>query len=289
MKPNECQIAEEGLFRQKDNIPRALIMEALFLLYAVLILIQMEKSAFIRTLAITFVGIVLEAMPFMLIGSLVGGFIAEFVSEARISAILPKGRFHTVFLAAGMGMIFPVCECAIVPVVRRLVGKGLPLSAAVAFLLGGPIVNPIVLASTTVAYRMNWGPGAIRLVVGYLIAVGVAFGMGFFFRKIPAVLPQGNPANDAESCECCAHDHAVRDPNGSRIIGALSHSAQDFFQIAHFLVIGAFIAATLQTTVDRSAFLFLAERPSLAIIAMMSLAVALNLCSEADAFVAASF
>jgi len=271
------------------GIPWSLIIEALFLIYAMGILIHMGKGPNVRTLAITFVSIVLEAFPFMLIGSLVGGFIEEFVPEERISSILPQGKLRTVFLAAGMGMAFPVCECAIVPVVRRLLNKGAPLSAAVAFLLGGPIVNPIVLVSTAVAYKMDWGICAIRLIAGYLIAVAIGLSMGMFFRKAPALLPQDNLEHGHTGCEFSGYDRAVNGGHGSRIIGALAHAADDFFHIAHFLVIGAFIAATIQTTVDRAAFLFFAESPSLSIITMMSLAVALNLCSEADAFVAASF
>ncbi len=270
------------------GIPRGVILEALFLFYAMAILIHLGKGPYVRTLAITFVGIVLEAFPFMLIGALVGGFIEEFVSEERIAAILPQEKFRTVFLAAGMGIIFPVCECAIVPVVRRLIKKGAPLSAAVAFLLGGPIVNPIVWVSTAVAYRMDWRTCTIRLVIGYLIAVAIGFGMGMLFRKTPAIL-QDSLEHGHAGRECCGHDHAGNGGNGSRVAEALAHAAEDFFHIGHFLVIGAFVAATIQATVDRSAFLFFAGCPSLSILMMMALAVALNLCSEADAFVAASF
>jgi len=270
------------------GIPWGLVLEALFLVYAMAILIHLGEGPYVRTLAITFVGIVLEALPFMLTGALVGGFIEVFVSEKRIASILPPGKFRTVFLAAAMGMVFPVCECAIVPVIRRLISKGAPLSAAVAFLLGGPIVNPIVFFSTAVAYRMDWQISAIRLFAGYVIAVGIGFGMGALFRKTPALLPNclGQGPN---GCACCAHDYAGNGGKDSRLLEALTHAAEDFFHIAHFLVIGAFVAASIQSSVDRSVFLLFAEFPSLSMLMMMALAVALNLCSEADAFVAASF
>jgi uncharacterized protein len=269
-------------------IPWPLILEALFLVYAMAILIHLGKGPYVRTLAITFVGIVLEALPFMLTGALVGGVIEVFVSEKRIASILPPGKFRTVFLAAAMGMAFPVCECAIVPVIRRLIGKGAPLSAAVAFLLGGPIVNPIVFFSTAVAYRMDLQIGAIRLVTGYVIAVGIGFAMGALFSNTPALL-QNCLQQGHNGCACCGHDHTGNGGKGARLLEALTHAAEDFFHIGHFLVIGAFIAASIQTSVDRSAFLLFAEFPSLSILMMMALAVVLNLCSEADAFVAASF
>ena len=287
MTTDNCQPHEDCPARPA-GIPWTLMIEALFLLYAMTMIIHLGKGPYVRTLAITFVGIVLEAFPFMLIGSLAGGFLEEFVSEERIASILPRGKFRTVFLAAGMGIFFPVCECAIVPVVRRLTNKGAPLSAAVAFLLGGPIVNPIVWVSTAVAYRMDWRICTIRLMAGYLIAVVIAFGMGMLFRKTPAVL-KDSLEHGHDGCECCAHEHTAKEGNGTRVAGALIHAAGDFFHIGHFLVIGAFVAATIQTTVDRSAFHFFAGSPSLSILMMMALAVALNLCSEADAFVAASF
>ena len=271
-----------------DCIPWGTILESLFLVYAVAILIQLGKGPYIRTLAITFTGIILEALPFMLIGALVGGFIEGFVSEKRIASILPNGKYRTVFLAAAMGMIFPVCECAIVPVVRKLVHKGVPLSAAVAFLLGGPIVNPIVMVSTAVAYRMDWRVGIVRLVAGYIIAVAIGFVMGELFTKTPAFLRDG-PEHVHDGCESCGHAHTHTEGGWSRVTGALAHAAGDFFHIAHYLVIGAFVAASIQTSVDRSAFLFFSGSPYLSIVTMMALAVALNLCSEADAFVAASF
>ncbi len=108
-------------------------------------------------LSISFVAIMAEAMPFMLIGSLVGGLIEAFVSRDLVSRAL-TGRKHTaIFIAAGLGLIFPICDCAIVPVVRRLLRKGVPLSAGIAFLLAGPIVNPIVAGSTWVAYGFHRG------------------------------------------------------------------------------------------------------------------------------------
>ena len=81
----------------------------------------------------------------MFVGSLAGGLIEAFVSRERMTSFLPEKGWLTVCIAAGAGIVFPVCECAVVPVVRRLIGKGLPLSAAIGYLLAGPIVNPIVV------------------------------------------------------------------------------------------------------------------------------------------------
>jgi uncharacterized membrane protein YraQ (UPF0718 family) len=274
-----------------SRIPKAQIIQWVFVFSALFLLMYWGRTPYVRTLSVSFVGIVLEAFPFMLIGTLVGGLIEEFVPKEMLAGILPEGKVRSVFLAAGLGLVFPVCECAIVPVVRRLLLKGVPLSAALAFLLGGPIVNPVVAASTVVAYRFDWAVCAVRVGAGYMIAVAIGLLVGRFFRREEAVLPDAYllPSHDHDDV-CC--EAVTRDGQGApvsaRIIPALTHAANDFFDMARFLVLGAFVAAVMQTSVDRTAFLIFAEYPSLSITLMMALAVVLNLCSEADAFVAAS-
>ena len=178
-----------------------------FLLAALFFMPIGSESASRNALAVVFVSIVLEAIPFMFVGSLVGGLIEVFVSRDKILALMPeKGRL-TVFIAAAAGLVFPVCECAVVPVVRRLVGKGLPLSAAVAYLLAGPIVNPIVAASTAMAYAFDWKIVTLRLSIGYGIAVIVGLLMGRLFKGMNAFAEDKMPKAETE-CGCgVAHGH----------------------------------------------------------------------------------
>jgi hypothetical protein len=245
-------------------------------------------------LAIVFVSIILEAIPFMLIGSLVGGFIEAFVSRERMATLLPRKGWLTVCIAAGAGLVFPVCECAVVPVVRRLTGKGLPFSAAIAYLLGGPIVNPIVAASTALAYAFDWRIVILRLGLGYGIAVAIGMLMGRLFTSSGAIKDNGAALeNNASSCgfyhHSHEHTHATSDSWVGKAGAAFTHAMDDFLAVGHYLVIGAFIAALAQTYIDRSSFLSLTAVPALSVVVMMALAVLLNLCSEADAFIAASF
>ncbi len=300
-------------------------LPALFLIAAVFFLPKGTDSDSLGALAIVFISIVLEAIPFMLVGSLVGGVIESFVSRERLAAIVPGKGWLTVCMAAGAGIIFPVCECAVVPVVRRLIGKGLPISAAIAYLLGGPIVNPIVAASTALAYAFDWRIVILRMALGYGIAVVIGLIMGRIFRSGTAIKENsvethgddpscgccGSPSPESHGAGGCSHtglvsivdlDHTVdsqcgcgtshRAPSnrlGDRVGAAFCHAMDDFLAVGHYLIIGAFIAALAQTYVDRSSFLNLAGAPLLSVVLMMGLAVLLNLCSEADAFIAASF
>ncbi|WP_319406443.1 permease [uncultured Desulfosarcina sp.] len=139
--------------RQDTPAAQVYLLAQLAFLAALLCLVFFfRRTPWFDTLSITFVSIFLEALPFMLLGALIGGFIEVFVSKTLITRIIPAGILPAILLAAGLGLVFPVCECAIVPVVRRLFSKGLPLGAGIAFLLGGPIVNPLVALSTAVAY-----------------------------------------------------------------------------------------------------------------------------------------
>jgi uncharacterized membrane protein YraQ (UPF0718 family) len=259
-----------------------------FILFALGVLIFFRNAPPFKTMGITFISIVLEALPFMLIGTLVGGFIEVYVPREKIAQWLPESRVMTVAMAAGLGVFFPVCECAVVPVVRRLLNKGVPLSAAVAFLLGGPIVNPIVAASTAVAYFFDWSIVANRLVFGYCIAVAAGLLMGAFFTKAQAVRP-----DPIENQELTAHPHktggSVTSSWRKKIGLALTHAASDVFDIGRFLVIGAFLAGSIQALAPRYLFSSIASTPASSISIMMAAAIVFNLCSEADAFVAASF
>lgn len=272
-----------------------------FLVIAVLMLPAGPNTGPYRALATMFGSIVLEALPFMLLGALIGGLIEALVSRERMAALLPANPLVGVCVSAGLGILFPVCECAVVPVVRRLLGKGLPFSAAIAYLLAGPVVNPIVAASTLLAYGFDWSVAAWRLGLAYVVAVGIALFLGRLFPGRTALLEEQELASTPQtacSCGCetdllprFEHVHSIpMHPTFSqKLMQALRHGAADFLGTAHFLVIGAFVAALAQTFVNRSLLLDFAVYPALATLLMSGLAVALNLCSEADAFIAASF
>jgi uncharacterized protein len=80
-----------------------------------------------------FLSILIEALPFVLIGVLIAGFIQIFVTEDQIQRWIPKNKFLAVIMSCIVGALFPACECGIVPIVRRLVAKGVPIHAAMLY------------------------------------------------------------------------------------------------------------------------------------------------------------
>jgi uncharacterized membrane protein YraQ (UPF0718 family) len=207
------------------------ILEFGFLVFAIAPIIHCGNTPAIRTFSLTFSAIIIEALPFLLIGALAGGLIEVLVPGEKLTAWFAKRKWYTLFLAAGLGFVFPVCECAIIPVMKRLLNKGIPFSAAVAFLLGGPIVNPIVFGSTVVAYSMVPDIAVIRLVLGYIIAVFIGFMAGHLIDKGRAVREDGGFLYEKVDslysiCPQKSHEHYQ-----IRLMDGLTHGADDFLDM----------------------------------------------------------
>jgi uncharacterized membrane protein YraQ (UPF0718 family) len=264
----------------------------IFIVFAVLLFVagnsqNEEFVSFFGVFSINFTSIVLEAVPFMLLGTLVGGVIEVFVPMAFLDRFFGRGKIRSVFLAGALGLLFPTCECAIVPIVRRLILKGISIPAAICFMLSGPIVNVIVAWSTAVAYTYNWKIVALRLGCGYVVAALI--GLLFTRYSTPEKLILENVAQlSFRSCGCS--DVAFQKNSiWSKLLHAASHARNDFLQVGKYLIIGAFIAAFIRTATPVTNFANLSDSPGVLIFIMMAMAVIMNLCSEADAFIAASF
>jgi uncharacterized membrane protein YraQ (UPF0718 family) len=244
----------------------------------------------------SFLALIFEGIPFVLLGSLISGVIAAFIPSSAITGLLPKNRLAATLVCGLLGIIFPVCECGIVPIVRRLLHKGLPLSYGVTFMLASPIVNPIVIFSTFFAFRgqapiLNTG---LRVGLGYLVAVLVGFVVGFL--KPSAILKKGETSSSAQKragFRIAPLPDKQPGNSGARITGktagAIRMASDDFLETAFYFTIGAAIAATFNTAVDQQHILPLASHPALSIMAMMVLSGILTLCSTSDAFIAVTF
>jgi uncharacterized membrane protein YraQ (UPF0718 family) len=234
----------------------------------------------LRNLVIVFGSLLVEATPFILLGAAVSAAIEVFVPSSVFARIALLPRALQLPAAAAAGVAFPVCECGSVPVARRLASKGLAPSAAVTFMLAAPVVNPVVVASTFIAYRGRdtlWIMVLGRLALGFVVAMTVGWVMG---RIGSGELLRARSAGAAEPED---------DEDGSRGRRFVDHLAGDTMFMGRFLIAGAALAAAIQTFVPRSVVDGVASLPVLSLLAMMALAFVMSLCSESDAFVAASF
>ncbi|MEC1407935.1 permease [Bacillus halotolerans] len=234
------------------------------------------QSSFLQLNSI-FISILIEAIPFILIGVILSGIIQMFVSEEMIARIMPKNRFLAVLFGALAGILFPACECGIIPITRRLLLKGVPLHAGVAFMLTAPIINPIVLFSTYIAFGNRWSVVFYR--GGLALAVSVIIGIILSYQfKDNQLLKPDEPGHRH-------HHHTLLQKLG----GTLRHAIDEFFSVGKYLIIGAFIAAAMQTYVKTSTLLAIGQNDVSSSLVMMGLAFVLSLCSEVDAFIASSF
>jgi uncharacterized membrane protein YraQ (UPF0718 family) len=233
-----------------------------------------------------FLSIFIEASPFLLLGSLGSGIIEVFFADQDLSRWVPRNALLGALVGSLMGLFFPVCECGVVPLTRRLIKRGLPVPVGISFLLGAPALNPIVLMSTMVAF--GWGPvlwGRVALTLGIATITGFIFSL----QKDPASLLNQTtldfcalkPVPSAET------DEPVRLKD--KIQQVLATAADEFFEIGRFLILGAALASLLQTVVPQSALLGLSQGPVLSVLILIVLAVLLSVCSTVDAFIALSF
>lgn len=231
----------------------------------------MANLALVQDGVTIFMGVVLEALPFVLLGVLVSAGIRRFATPERVARFMPKHPLLAQPVAALLGIALPVCECGNLPVARQLIKQGMAPSQGITFLLSAPILNPAVFISTYAAFRFAPDLVASRFILGFLIAVLV----GWFFAwrgEQNVVLPE------VEKEIGCAHGH-----------GGVRQIVEEFFEMFSALALGAAIAALVQVAVPREVLTNLASNPLVAISVMMALALIVSLCSNVDAFFALSF
>lgn len=234
--------------------------------------------------ATRFLGIFIEAVPFLLLGSFTSGLIETFVKTDDILRFLPRSRLGAALGGTMLGLIFPVCECGVVPVTRRLFRKGLPLSMGVAFLLAAPFMNPIVFASTYIAFGFG-GVLIGRALLTILVAVIVATVIGSFADPREVLKPASAKAGE----EWCDH-HSHGEPSlRGKLLSAMQIGGDDFFEMGRFLILGSGLAALLQTFVPQDSLLALGSGPIMSVLFMQVLAFLLSVCSTVDSFLALAF
>ncbi len=218
-----------------------------------------------------FVAVFTQALPFLVCGVLLSAVIAVFVPPSFFARALPKRPALAVPVAGVAGVVLPGCECASVPVAGALVRRGVAPAAALAFLLSAPAINPIVLTATAVAFPRDPQMVVARLAGSLLVACT----MGWLWHRLGRtdwLRPPVRPSFDGHG-------------KGAAFWISVRH---DVVHAGGFLVVGAMAAATLKAVVPAGWLGALAGTPVVSILALAILAVLLSICSEADAFVAAS-
>lgn len=246
-----------------------------------------------------FLSIVIEALPFVLLGCLISGALQVFLTPERVKRWLPDNRFLSILTGSVLGFFFPSCECGIVPIVHQFVKKGVPVHTAFAFMLTAPIINPIVIFSTFIAFGNSWEMAGWRMVGSFVVALIVGIWLAYF-QKESVLKTKIQQTIDHNHHHTHHHDHTHGTNKHEEVkIGrikqlsqqtghVLTHSIDEFFDTGRYLIVGGLIAASMQTYLPTRVMLTLGSTKLLAIIIMLLLAFTMSLCSEADAFIGSS-
>ncbi|MGX1830265.1 permease [Paenibacillus taichungensis] len=252
------------------------------------------NSEALQNMKTVFISIFLEAAPFLLIGVLLSSLMQWFVSEEMIRRLTPKNPVGGVLVAGLLGIIFPICECGMIPVVRRLMHKGMPPYIAVTFILSGPVVNPIVFTATLLAFPSHPEITIARMGLAFAVAAAIGGLVYMFVRQNPLRKPKATVTEvkthpgfkmAQPHSHSADHDH-VHDKNWRSFF---IHAGDEFVDMSKYLVIGALITACIQTFISRSDLISLGNGPVASYAFMMGFAYVLSLCSTSDAFVASAF
>lgn len=268
-----------------------------------------------------FLSLLVEAMPFLLLGVILSSVMLVCVDERQLIKRLPTNPVLGAFMGSCIGFLFPVCECGNVPVARRFLMQGIPTSVAVGFLLSAPTLNPVVIWSTWIAFRGQ--PEIVVYRVLGSLAIATIVGTVFSVQKDPKVLLQPRLAQRLKyvqelnqpkevvspllksgtfflggqqnmPLEAVATQmppaNPVQDKSLRGIAGALlTNISVELRELGAVLVFGSAIAALIQVFVPRDLVLGLGQGTVTSVIAMMVLAAIVSICSTVDSFFALSF
>ncbi|WP_405141228.1 permease [Paenibacillus sp. FSL H7-0942] len=254
------------------------------------------NSEALQNMKTVFIGIFLEAAPFLLMGVLLSSLMQWFVSEEMVRKLTPKNPIGGVLVAGLLGIIFPICECGMIPVVRRLMHKGMPAYIAVTFILSGPVVNPIVFTATLLAFPSHPEITIARMGLAFAVAASIGMLVYVFVRRNPLRMPKiavtevkTHPGFKMAQPHAHAHANAHDHNHVKNWRSFFIHAGDEFVDMSKYLVIGALITACIQTFISRSDLISLGNGPVASYVFMMGFAYVLSLCSTSDAFMASAF
>ncbi|MBP2622929.1 permease [Streptococcus oricebi] len=225
-----------------------------------------------------FLSIIIEALPFVLIGSIISGFIEVYVTPEKVYHYLPKNKWLRIFFGTFIGFIFPSCECGIVPIVNRFLEKKVPSYTALPFLVTAPVINPIVLFATYSAFGNSIKFALLRALGSILVAAALGIFLGFFSQ---------NSIQKEERKQVHQHDFSHLSA-GKKLFQVLVQAIDEFFDTGRYLVFGCLFASLVQVYVPTRILTSISSTPLVAILLLMLLSFLLSLCSEADAFIGSS-
>ncbi|WP_459481604.1 permease [Clostridium saccharoperbutylacetonicum] len=288
-------------FREIRNRSDFSIMKNLFymgglvLLFTCLVSLYMSDSISyngylvkFQKLYIVFLSILIQGLPFILVGSFVSAIIQIYISKETFIKIFPKNIFLSCISAAFAGLLFPICDCGTIPVVKGFMKKKIPIGAGITFMLAAPIVNPIAIISTMYAFQGMKSVVIYRVCSGIIIAIVVGLIMQLSIKKEDEILKDNT---NLTSCNCglCDNEDNTSENKFEKIRSVFIHAGEEFFNTGKYMIIGTILSTIFQNVISLNNKGNLPNDNRLSLIFMILIAFLLSICSTSDAFVAKGF
>ena len=242
---------------------------------------------YINDISIIFISVILEAFPMIMLGIVVSSIVEEFVTDEMMVKIIPKNHALGAIVGVIMGLFIPTCDCAVIPITKRLIKKKVPLNVAITFMLSSPIINPVVLFATNYSFNQVMPKMTIyRAIVGVIIAIIIGIIM-----SLTTDSNQILKENDNE-CMHCEHVHKRRGKKVGvikHIDNILKYCKEEFWEVSKYLIIGAIIASITQVVLPKTIIYRYINNKVISTIILMLFAYLISLCSTSDSFVAKTF
>lgn len=250
-----------------------------------------------------FQGLLLESLPFLLLGVAIAALARWLVPQAAWVRRLPRNPLLAPVVGALLGFALPACECGNVPVARRLLASGAPLGTGFGFLFAAPVLNPIVLASTWAAFPDQPWLLLARPLGAFLIALALSALLGLLGERAllaPALLEERRLSQPLAEVGLLERGSGVLGMTSGQLsppapesklslVEVLHHSSREFVSLLVLLVFGCALAAAVQAWLPRAWLLAVGSAPTLSVLALMLLALVVSVCSSVDAFLALGF
>ena len=283
LKPEEIQ--KENHIRSRNRIS---VMISLICIYLFIFTIPLYYNvfSFIKSTNMIFLGILMQAVPFLLIGAFVSAFLQVFVPDETLVRIFTGHKWLGIPLALILGFFFPICDCGIVPIASRLTQKGVPLPQAMVFMLAAPAMNPVTILSTLYAFPGQPQYALCRIGLGALVALLAGFVLSVIHIKSGNVLT----AFSTVTCSCTSITTGIQNSGTKgKIESVFLIAGQEFFNMGRYIVIGSLTCSILQQSIPVSFFSGTGAKVVLPIALMLLAAFFMSVCSTSNAFIGRSF
>lgn len=270
-----------------------------------------------KDISVLFISIILEALPFLLLGSLISAFIQEYISDDFFKKVIPKNPVLGSIVGVILGFFIPACDCAVIPIALRLKKKKVPLNVCISFMLASPIINPVAILSVVYAFKSTMPEIIIwRLIGGVIVSIVVGIIMSIMYKKDEDIF-YGNAVIE-DGCSHCGHDHSheshkkevhscachseehecgchdehhgeTKKTFTRRMLNVIDHTKADFLDVIKYMIFGSLITAVIQILMAKFNITLGSNNSILQMIIMMAFAYIVSLCSTADSFIAKTF